>query len=52
MNYWHGRDDDSSEREDEAGCCFPGTCCMPGVHLRSECCTAEMMEQLAQDGEA
>lgn len=41
------RDDPSISRgEDEdckEGCCYPGECCMPGIHLRSECHTAAMM---------
>jgi hypothetical protein len=37
--------------DDGTGCCFPGRCCMPGEHLRSECHTAEMMEEyLAEQG--
>lgn len=31
-------------QEDEEGCCFPKECCMPGVHRKSECHTAEMIE--------
>jgi len=42
-----GLDDErETEDDDQIGCCFPGTCCMPGEHLRSECQTSEMMEQL------
>lgn len=33
-------------------CCFPGRCCMPGIHLSEECHTAEMMEQMIADDEA
>ena len=28
----------------EVGCCFPDNCCMPGVHFKGECHTAEMLE--------
>lgn len=31
---------------DPEGCIFPGRCLMPGIHLESECHTAEMMEDL------
>jgi hypothetical protein len=33
------------DEEDEWGCEFPGKCCMPGDHMRSECYTAEMAEE-------
>lgn len=39
-------DDDS-----EFGCCFPSECCMPGPHMKSECCTAEMMQAMYDAGE-
>ena len=29
----------------EIGCLFPGECCMPGPHFRSECVTADMIEE-------
>lgn len=46
-------EDESLDREEnEEGCCFPESCIMPGFHLRSECCTAEMMDQLREDGQA
>lgn len=38
--------DNTTER-----CCFPGRCCMPGIHFLNECCTAEMLEQMAYDGQ-
>ena len=38
----HGTDDDDDHVE---GCVFPGECCMPGPHLKSECHTAEMLMQ-------
>ena len=31
---------------DPEGCCFPGECCMPGFHHKSECYTAEMASDL------
>ncbi len=48
-------DDDLDDEEDdivivrhddwyEDGCIFPGECCMPGEHLKSECHTAEMLD--------
>ena len=41
-----GFDEDCEECEDDPiGCCFPGKCLMPGVHVESECHTSEMMEQ-------
>lgn len=36
-------DDEPRERQD-FGCCFPGECCMPGLHFPSECHTAAMYE--------
>jgi hypothetical protein len=33
---------------DPIGCLFPGTCCMPGIHLESECHTAEMIEAIEE----
>jgi hypothetical protein len=42
-----GLDDErETEDDDQIGCCFPGTCCMPVEHFESECHTSEMMEQL------
>jgi hypothetical protein len=32
---------DDGDNGDEWGCCYPGTCCMPGEHMKSECHTAE-----------
>ena len=26
--------------DDGIGCCYPGECCMPGLHMLSECHTA------------
>jgi hypothetical protein len=40
-----GDADESTDTVDFWGCLFPGKCMMPGEHLVSECCTAEMMEQ-------
>lgn len=40
------RDPDYGSDEDDdhtLGCVFPGECCMPGLHLKSECHTAAMM---------
>jgi hypothetical protein len=34
---------DAREAEDY-GCCYPDLCCMPGLHFRSECHTAEDVE--------
>jgi hypothetical protein len=44
--------DDNLSDEEDFGCCFPGKCCMPGMHYRDECHAAEMMEQMIADGEA
>lgn len=33
-----------SDNGDGFGCCSPGECCMPGLHLLSECHTAADME--------
>ena len=30
--------------DDDFGCCYPGECCMPGLHLLSECHTAADIE--------
>ncbi len=54
---YEGDDPSFIEREDlgddsELGCCFPGECCMPGPHMRSECCTPEMIEAMYEAGEA
>jgi hypothetical protein len=35
--------------EDEIGCLFPGECCMPGEHRKSECHTAEDLEALGRE---
>lgn len=32
------------EEEDGFGCCYPGECCMPGLHMLSECHTAADIE--------
>lgn len=55
--YWAGIEPEDFEDgdilgENTVGCIFPGRCCMPGEHLKSECCTAEMMEQMRQENEA
>lgn len=40
----------SDEDEDDGfGCCYPGECCMPGLHMLSECHTAEDIEQQNSD---
>jgi hypothetical protein len=38
--------------EDDFGCWFPDECCMPGLHMRSECHTAEMIEAFNAECEA
>jgi hypothetical protein len=38
--------------EDEIGCLFPGECCMPGEHHKSECHTAEHLEAYEQDDQS
>ena len=44
-------EDDGDCDGDCCGCCFPDRCLMPGEHLRSECHTAEMLENyLAEQG--
>ena len=43
---------EDDEREDYEGCLWPDKCIMPGIHLVSECCTAEMMEQMREANEA
>ena len=55
--YWEddfdiGDDSEDDEREDYEGCLWPDKCVMPGIHLVSECCTAEMMEQMREAKEA
>lgn len=40
--------DDFDELDDDE-CAFPGDCCMPGPHFRSECHTAEMLEEMHDD---
>lgn len=32
-------------------CAFPGECCMPEMHARAECFTAEMAEQWHREAE-
>lgn len=40
-----GFDEECEDCEDDPlGCLFPGRCLMPGIHLESECCTADMFE--------
>jgi hypothetical protein len=42
-----GFDEDCEDCDDDPiGCLFPDKCLMPGVHLESECHTAEMLEQI------
>lgn len=51
--YWASVDDRPDD--DQWGCCYPEYCCMPGAHLKSECHTAEMLEEQmreADDGKA
>jgi len=48
-----GFDEEREDCEDDPiGCVFPGKCIMPGIHLESECCTAEMMEHTHAEEEA
>jgi hypothetical protein len=47
----YDEDEDDGGYEMVFGCCFPGRCCMPGPHFKSECCTAEMMDAWAADCE-
>jgi hypothetical protein len=42
---------DSDRQPEPPSCLFPGRCVMPGIHWPEECATAEMMEQMTQDGE-
>lgn len=45
--YNHGDEDYHSPQtrwEGEIRCLFPGECCMPGEHRKSECHTAEDLE--------
>jgi len=39
--------DDRGERG--PGCLFPGQCCMPGPHDKSECHTPEMIEDFERE---
>lgn len=32
-------------------CLYPDYCIMPGIHLQSECCTADMVQQAAVDAQ-
>lgn len=42
-----GFDEECEDCEDDPfGCIFPGKCLMVGLHLESECHTAEMMEEI------
>lgn len=49
---WHeesdAQDDLQEDEEREEGCCFPGTCCMPGMHFRFECHTPEMVNDFVR----
>jgi hypothetical protein len=36
----------SWEDDDPFGCLFPGECCMLGIHLESQCHTAQHMEDM------
>lgn len=38
--------------EETEGCEFPGNCCMPAFHLRSECHTPEMAEEWFKEAAA
>ncbi len=49
---WHDEDEPCDDDMETEGCCFPDKCIMGGMHLKSECCTAEMMEQIYEDGKA
>lgn len=49
--YWNDHsEDDPIETDDldELGCLFGDRCLMPGEHLKKECHTVEMMEQLGR----
>lgn len=35
--------------DDDVGCCYPGECCMPGEHIRSECHTAADIDAQFQE---
>jgi hypothetical protein len=52
-NYYDYGDEDylppETRWEDEWGCLFPGECCMPGEHQKSECHTAEDLEALERE---
>lgn len=37
--------DDADSSRETFGCCFPGECCMPGLHFPSECHTAADYER-------
>lgn len=48
---WEEEDHDDEPIEDEDdgfGCLFPSECCMPGLHMTSECHTAADYEQAQQ----
>lgn len=47
--YYLNRHRDEEPEECEWGCCFPGECCMPGPHLKSECHTAQMVRDFERD---
>ncbi len=40
------------EDNSELSCCLRGECCMPGLHMRSECCTLEMSEAMYEAAKA
>jgi hypothetical protein len=45
--------DDATECErPEFGCCYPGECCMPGLHYIDECHTAEAYEGMGAEEDA
>lgn len=45
-DFARGFADEDPCHEDDFGCLFPGSCCMPELHFVSECHTAEMAEEM------
>ena len=43
-NCIHDCDLSDGAEDDGFGCCYPGECCMPGMHMLSECHTAADVE--------
>lgn len=41
--------DENPDEDDDWECCYPGQCCMPGPHMRSECHTAEDYKSLDEE---